>query len=115
MKSYFAYVRVSTARQGVEGVSLQEQRSAISEYASRRGITIAEWFEEQVTAAKRGRPIFSKLVCALKARRSGGLVIHKIDRGARNLRDWADIADLMDRGIEVHFVHESIDLHSRSG
>jgi DNA invertase Pin-like site-specific DNA recombinase len=115
MKSYFAYIRVSTTRQGEEGVSLQEQRAAILEYASKRGITIAQWFEEQVSAAKRGRPVFTKLVGLLKSKRAGGIIIHKIDRGARNLRDWADMADLMDRGIEVHFAHESIDLHTRSG
>jgi site-specific DNA recombinase len=115
MKIYYAYIRVSTARQGVEGVSLQEQRASISEYAEQRGMKIAEWFEDQATAAKRGRPVFSKLVSTLKTKRTIGVIIHKIDRGARNFRDWADIAELMDRGIEVHFAHESIDLHSRSG
>src|SRR5882724_11519178 len=94
MKSYFAYIRVSTTRQGEEGVSLQEQRAAILEYASKRGITIAQWFEEQVSAAKRGRPVFTKLVSLLKTKRAGGIIIHKIDRGARNLRDWADMAAL---------------------
>jgi DNA invertase Pin-like site-specific DNA recombinase len=115
MKSYYAYIRVSTTRQGEEGVSLQEQRRAILEYASRRGITISEWFEEQLSAAKRGRPVFSKLVGLLKKKGGAGLIIHKIDRGSRNLRDWADLGELMDRGIEVHFAHESIDLHTRSG
>ncbi len=115
MKSYFAYIRVSTARQGEEGVSLQEQKSSILEYASRRGFTISEWFEEQISAAKRGRPIFTTLLKLLKSKKASDIIIHKIDRSARNLRDWADIADLMDRGIEVHFVHESIDLGSRTG
>ena len=115
MKSYFAYIRVSTTRQGEEGVSLQEQRRAILEYAAKRGITVDTWFEEQVSAAKRGRPVFTKLLGLLKSKKSTGLIIHKIDRGARNLRDWADMAELMDRGVEVHFAHESIDLHTRSG
>jgi site-specific DNA recombinase len=115
MKTYYAYIRVSTTRQGVEGVSLQEQRRAILEYASKRGLIIASWFEEQESAAKRGRPVFTKLVSLLKAKKSAGIIIHKIDRGSRNLRDWADIGELMDRGVEVHFAHESIDLHTRSG
>ena len=115
MKAYYAYIRVSTTRQGEEGVSLQEQRRAILEYASKRGITVSEWFEEQISAAKRGRPVFTRLVKTLKARKSAGLIIHKIDRGSRNLRDWSDLGELMDSGIEVHFAHESIDLHTRSG
>ena len=115
MKTCYAYIRVSTLRQGEEGVSLQEQRRAILEYASKRNITVTEWFEEQVSAAKRGRPVFNRMVSLLKAKKVSGLIIHKIDRGSRNLRDWADMAELMDRGIDVHFVHESIDLHTRSG
>src|SRR6185437_20084 len=54
----------------------------------------------------------------LKLLRKGtahGVVIHKIDRSARNLKDWADLGDCIDAGIEVHFANESIDLHSRGG
>ena len=43
------------------------------------------------------------------------MIIHKIDRSARNLRDWADLGELIDRGVEVHFANESLDLHSRGG
>jgi hypothetical protein len=28
-------------------------------------------------------------------------VVHKIDRSARNLKDWADLGELIDQGIEV--------------
>jgi site-specific DNA recombinase len=42
-------------------------------------------------------------------------VIHKIDRSARNLKDWADLGELIDQGIEVHFANESLDLNSRGG
>src|SRR5438046_8556016 len=44
-----------------------------------------------------------------------GISLHKLDRGARNLKDWAEIGELSDQGIEVHFVNESLDLHSRGG
>ena len=55
MKRYFAYIRVSTVRQGERGSSLQEQKSAIEAYARRLNLSIAEWFEEMETAAKQGR------------------------------------------------------------
>lgn len=51
----------------------------------------------------------------LKRGRAAGLVIHKIDRSARNLRDWAAIGELIDRNIAVHFAGESVDLRSRGG
>ena len=43
------------------------------------------------------------------------MIIHKIDRSARNLKDWADLGELIDQGIDVHFANESLDLHSRGG
>lgn len=115
MKSYFAYIRVSTAKQGEKGSSLQEQRSAISAYAERHGLAISEWFEEKETAAKSGRSTFAKMLRLLDEDRAAGVITHKIDRSARNLKDWATLGDLLDRGVELHFAHESIDLTSRGG
>ncbi len=115
MKSFFGYIRVSTQKQGQTGVSLQEQRAAIERYAERHQLTIARWFEERETAAKRGRPIFTTMLKLLKQRKAGGIIIHKIDRSARNLRDWADLGELIDAGVELHFATESLDLNTRGG
>ena len=115
MKSLYAYIRVSTTKQGEHGVSLQEQRAAIERYALQHGVEIAEWFEEIQTAAKRGRPVFSRMLRLLQLGKAQGVVIHKIDRSARNLKDWADLGELIDRGIQIHFAAESLDLHSRGG
>ncbi len=115
MKKYFAYTRVSTLKQGEKGVSLQEQQAAISAYSRKHDLQISEWFEERVTAAKQGRPVFSRMMTRLQRGQADGIVIHKIDRSARNLRDWADLGDLIDAGIAVHFANESLDLLSRGG
>lgn len=115
MKHYFGYTRVSTVKQGEKGVSLSEQRDAISRHAERNALTISEWFEEKETAAKRGRPVFDRMMQLLRQGNAGGVIIHKIDRSARNLKDWADLGEMIDRGIEVHFVNESLDLHTRGG
>jgi len=69
MKDFYGYVRVSTAKQGEKGVSLQEQRGAIERHAQRNGLKICEWFEERETAAKRGRPIFNKMLKLLDTRK----------------------------------------------
>ncbi len=113
-KIYYAYTRVSDARQG-EGVSLKQQLDAIERYASKQGLKIVQHFEEQKTAAKRGRPVFSKMLRLLKAGKASGVLMHKIDRSARNLKDWAELGELIDSGTEVHFVNESLDLSSRGG
>lgn len=113
--SYFSYIRVSTTRQGQTGTSLAEQREAIHRYADRNGLLIIREFEEQETAAKRGRPVFATMLKALQSKQACGVIIHKIDRSARNLKDWADLGELIDCGVEVHFANESLDLQSRGG
>jgi len=115
MKYVYAYIRVSTIKQGQHGSSLTEQRFAIENYAKRHDLVIRQWFEEKETAAKRGRTIFTKMLRLLIKGTVQGVIIHKIDRGARNLKDWADLGSLIDKGIEVHFAHESLDLQSRGG
>jgi len=114
MQGYIGYIRVSTAKQG-EGVSLEVQKDAISRYAERNQFQIGLWLEEMETAAKRGRPVFNQAMKLLRQGKHQGIILHKLDRGARNLKDWAEIGELSDRGVEVHFVNESLDLHSRGG
>ena len=114
MKSYFGYIRVSTPRQG-RGVSLDEQRSAIVAFAERRDLKIVEWFVETETAARQGRTEYTKMIRALESGKAEGVVIHKIDRGARNMKDWANLGELIDAGVDVQFAHESLDLRSRGG
>jgi len=115
MKGYIGYIRVSTVKRGTKGVSLQEQRDAILRFAERNQFPISIWLEEMETAAKHGRPIFNQALKMLRSGQAKGIILHKLDRGARNLRDWAAIGELSDQGIEVHFVTESIDLQSRGG
>jgi site-specific DNA recombinase len=115
MKAYFAYIRVSTVKQGEHGSSLSEQRDAIVAFAARQGLTISAWFEERETAAKSGRGEFLRMLTALKKGKASGVIFHKIDRSARNLKDWSTIQDLAERGIDVRFTQESIDLGSNEG
>ena len=115
MGKVFAYARVSTPRQGERGVSLTEQRDAISRYAERYGLEIVRWFEEQESAAKKGRAAFSQMLRLLRLGVAQGVVIHKIDRSARNLEDWNDIGKLVDAGVDVYFATENIDLKTTAG
>jgi DNA invertase Pin-like site-specific DNA recombinase len=115
MKGYIGYIRVSTVKQGTKGVSLQEQRDAILRYAERNQLNVTTWLEEMETAAKQGRPVFNQALKLLRSGKAQGIILHKLDRGARNLRDWAAIGELSDQGIDVHFVTESIDLQTRGG
>ncbi|MEW9921340.1 recombinase family protein [Marimonas sp. MJW-29] len=114
MTSCFGYIRVSTQKQG-EGVSLDAQKEAIQVFASQKGLTITKWFEEKQTAAKGGRPIFNQMLRQLRRGAASGIIIHKIDRSARNLRDWAMFSELPDAGVNVYVATESLDFTSRGG
>jgi len=114
MKPCFGYIRVSSKKQG-EGVSLSAQQEAIERFAADHNICIVRWFEEQQTAANSGRPIFNQMLKALRSGHAAGVVMHKIDRSARNFSDWAKIGDLADAGVAIHFATESLDFRSRGG
>ena len=115
MGNVFAYTRVSTVKQGEKGVSLQEQKDAILRYAQQHGLAIIRWFEERESAAKQGRPAFMLMLKLLRIKVAQGVMIHKIDRSARNLEDWADVGKLADAGVAIHFANESVDLGTVSG
>ncbi|MBF9060055.1 recombinase family protein [Rhodobacterales bacterium HKCCSP123] len=114
MNEYFAYLRVSTVKQG-DGVSLEAQRDAIEAYAAKHDLYVSQWFEEKVTAAKTGRPLFTQMIRGLQRKEAVGVIVHKIDRSTRNLAEWALIGELIDQGADVRFAHEALDLRSRGG
>jgi site-specific DNA recombinase len=115
VKRYFAYIRVSTIKQGEKGVSLSEQRDIVERYAAHQGLSISRWFEERETASKIGRPLFNQMLVLLKRHQADGVIIHKVDRSARNRWDWAEVMQLREFGIAVHFAGESLDLNTPSG
>ena len=41
--------------------------------------------------------------------------LHKIDRSARNLKDWSVIQDLAEQGVDVRFSQEAVNLGSNEG
>lgn len=114
MKQCFGYVRVSTVKQG-DGVSLEEQKASILEFAQRKNLVVCQWWEEKETASKQGRPVFNKMVSELKRGGATGLIVHKIDRSARNYHDWDIIGDLADNGIDIHIATESFDFNTYGG
>src|SRR6266536_3605604 len=99
MQGYIGYIRVSTTKQG-EGVSLEVQKDAISRYAERNQFQIGLRLQELETAAKRGRPVFNQAMKLLRQEKHTGIILHKLDRRARILKDWAEIVELSDQGVE---------------
>lgn len=89
--TYIAYYRVSTDKQGVAGLGMDAQQSAVRSFA----LPLAEYTEVE-SGKRKDRP---ELLAALAHCRSTGatLVIAKLDRLARNV---AFVSSLMESGVE---------------
>ena len=104
----FGYTRVSTTEQANNGDSLETQQKIIVGYAQSRGEEI-DTNNIYVEAGVSGsiefnkRPEASKLYELLQ--KGDMLIIPKIDRGFRNIRDALNtLHELKERGISVHFI-----------
>jgi len=91
-----AYYRVSTAKQGRDGLGMDAQRSSVNAFAATHGLEIVAAFDEVETGTrKRARPEIARAIAAAKAQ-NAVLLIAKLDRLARNV---AFISGLMEAGV----------------
>jgi putative DNA-invertase from lambdoid prophage Rac len=102
----FGYVRVSTAEQAKEGVSLDAQQQQITGYAMMKGWSVADFFIEaavsgSVPLAERpeGKRLLEKL-------HPGDVVITaKLDRMFRSAADaLATLEAIKDKGVALHMI-----------
>ncbi len=107
MKQFVAWARVSSDRQKKEGFSLQDQEVRLTEFAQRLGGGIVKLFKIAETASKRDeRETFREFTAYVKRHAStlGGMIFVKVDRAARNIRDWADLEALSEStGVPLFF------------
>ncbi len=83
-----AYARYSSELQ--RGESITAQLDAIREYAAQSGILIVnEYIDEAFSAKTDARPSFQRMVDDSKARSFDLVLVHKLDRFARNREDAA--------------------------
>src|SRR6266550_7686986 len=109
------YTRVSTDEQATNGHGLAAQRAAIEAEATRRGWSI-EWVTDECASGKNlDRPGIQRALELLGKRQKSrtykraydGLVVAKLDRLTRSLKDFAE---LMDRAHRERFALVALDL-----
>ena len=94
----YGYARVSTATQGRDGNSVEEQVEALNKYGCSEIIT------EAFTGKTMERPKFGALLDKLQE--GDTLVVCKLDRFARTAIDGVQtVRDLFNRGIRVHILN----------
>ena len=94
----FGYARVSTASQGREGNSLEDQVAALEKYGCHKII------KEAFTGKTMERPKFLRLLETLQE--GDTLVVCKLDRFARTAIEGVQtVRELFERGVRVHILN----------
>lgn len=112
-----AYVRVSTEKQASEGNSLEAQTSRLHAYAAAMGLDIvATEVDAGVSASTLERPALQRALARLDAFEAEGILVTKLDRLTRSVRDLADLVDTYFRDTHALIsLGESIDTSSAAG
>lgn len=88
------YTRVSTSEQAREGVSLTAQAEKIREFTRLHDLDLVASFEDAGVSAKSlDRPALRDARAMLDSGAADGLVIFKLDRLTRSMRDWQTLID----------------------
>jgi DNA invertase Pin-like site-specific DNA recombinase len=96
MAEYVSYLRVSTQRQGISGLGIESQRTAVEQYVVQSRGRLLEEFVEVETGSSKARPVLLQSI-SLCRRTKATLLIAKLDRLARNV---AFVSSLMESGVE---------------
>lgn len=106
------YARVSTDKQAQKDLSIPAQIEAMREYAKKNNWKVAGHFiDEGESARTANRPELKRLIQHCKENKGvDAVIVHKIDRLARNLIDYATIkAILKQKGIRLISITEPFD------
>ena len=105
------YVRVSTIGQNESG-----QRREIERWLRGNGITDATWYVDKASGSNLDRPAFEQLQVAIFDGEISTVVVWKLDRLSRSLRDGVNVlCDWCDRGLRVVCVTQQIDFNGSLG
>lgn len=112
-----AYLRVSTDKQADRGVSLDAQRGKVLAYASLYELDIAAVEVDAGASAKSlNRPALQRALTMLKRGEADALLVAKLDRLTRSVRDLGDLVDeFFAKRAALLSVSEQIDTRSAAG
>jgi DNA invertase Pin-like site-specific DNA recombinase len=114
------YVRVSTDEQVTEGVSLDAQESRIRAYCQLHGLVLVAVLREDegVKSAKTlDRRVLQGVLAKLQAAEADGLVVAKLDRLTRRMRDWTELLEgpFAEGGHFLFSVSEHVETRTAAG
>jgi DNA invertase Pin-like site-specific DNA recombinase len=106
------YIRVSSPK----GQKTDSQRAELEAWLKRRRQKGVQWFEDRDSATNFQREAFQKLQTAIFAGKITTVVVWKLDRLARSLKEGVNVlADWCQRGVRVIAITQQIDLSGPVG
>jgi site-specific DNA recombinase len=110
------YIRVSTSMQAESGLSIEAQRAKIEAYCVCHDLTLADVIVDAGESAKTlERPGIQTLLTQVEAGAVDGVVIAKLDRLTRSMRDLHRLLEQVFSKVQLHSVAESINTSSAAG
>lgn len=112
------YIRVSTQEQAQIGFSLSAQRGRLESFAQATGREPVDDFlvDDGFSGASLERPAMKELLVRIERREIGAVLVTKLDRLSRNLRDVLALLDLCQRtDTALLSASESLDTSSAVG
>ncbi len=105
------YTRVSTEEQAREGYSLAAQEERLRSHARSQGWAVYKlYMDDGYSAASRNRPALKRLLLDAARKRFDAVLVYKIDRLSRSLKDLIDIvAELGESDVGFKSCTELID------
>lgn len=116
-KKAIGYVRVSTADQADEGVSIDAQAERITAYAKAQGLQLVEIHTDAGISGKRAdnRPALADAI-GQATDEQAALIVYSLSRLARSTRDAIDISEQLDAaGADLVSLTEQIDTTTAAG
>ena len=110
------YIRVSTDEQAKEGFSLDVQEARVSAYCKAKGWKLARVYrDEGISGKDLNRPGVQSLITDLKSNGIDVVVILKLDRLTRSIRDLGLLIDDLFGGVALASVAEGFDSSTAAG
>lgn len=111
------YLRVSTQEQALDGYSVGVQKEKTTQYCAAMSYDIYNTYSDEGFSGKSlVRPAMEQMISDIKAGRIDIVIVHKLDRLSRHVKDVLELVELFDKyNVTLYSLSENLDLSSPFG
>lgn len=109
------YARVSTDEQGASGLGLEAQTAKVKAYCELYGHELVDVVTEAASGKNLRRSGLQGALAAIRAGQADGLLVAKLDRLTRSVRDMGDLLEQHFTKAHLFVVAEQVDTSSAGG